>query len=185
MAKKPQILSSRMLDPQEMADRGMRIEELHLRFSNGAERHFRRIKTPQRKIVLIVPMLDANTTLLIREYSAGLDSYQLQLPKGSVEKDEAIEAAANRELMEEAGKGANRLTHITQLCALPGFFGQLTDIFLAEDLYDHRIEGDEPEEMEVVPWDLAELDRLVEREDCMEARSIAALYYVRDLIKRR
>jgi ADP-ribose diphosphatase len=51
---------------------------------------------------------------------------------------------------------------------------------LAEDLYPDRLEGDEPEEIEVVPWPLADIASLLQMEDCTEARSIAALYMVRE-----
>ena len=53
----------------------------------------------------------------------------------------------------------------------------------ARDLYEQRRPGDEPEEIEVVPWRLNELAALVAQEDCTEARSIAALYMVRDVIR--
>ncbi|MDZ4262892.1 MAG: ADP compounds hydrolase NudE, partial [Pseudomonadota bacterium] len=41
---------------------------------------------------------------------------------------------------------------------------------------------DEPEEMEVVPWKLSQLAALLHRDDCTEARSIAALFMVRELL---
>ena len=44
---------------------------------------------------------------------------------------------------------------------------------LAEDLYPERLPGDEPEELEVVPWKLDALHELVLREDCSEGRSLA------------
>lgn len=51
---------------------------------------------------------------------------------------------------------------------------------LAEDLYPQRRAGDEPEPIEVVPWRLDALDALLAREDFSEARSIAALFMVRE-----
>ena len=56
---------------------------------------------------------------------------------------------------------------------------------LAEDLYPARLEGDEPEAIEVVPWPLARLGELLQHEECTEARSIAALYMVRDILRAR
>lgn len=185
MPELPEILERRIIPPEEVAARGTRIEELHLRFSNGAERRYRRMQTRRQMVVLVVPMLDPETVLLIREYAAGLHNYQLQLPKGGVEPDEELLSAANRELKEEIGKGARKLELINRFTAIPGFNPQLTDIVLAEDLYDEKLAGDEPEEIEVVPWPLNNLTELVEREDCTEARSIAALYYVRELLAKR
>jgi len=62
----------------------------------------------------------------------------------------------------------------------PGYLFHTTHIVLARDLYPRRLEGDEPEPIEVVPWKISQLDRLLQRDDFTEARSIAALYMVRD-----
>ncbi len=42
--------------------------------------------------------------------------------------------------------------------------------------------GDEPEPLEVVPWRMSELSQLLAREDCTEARSIAALFMTREYL---
>jgi ADP-ribose diphosphatase len=128
-------------------------------------------------------MLDVDTVLLIREYAAGVHRYELALPKGRVEAGEDMHVAANRELMEEVGYGARQLRTLNRLTLAPGYFSHVTDIILAEDLYPQRLEGDEPEPIEVIPWSLSRLDELLLREDCTEARSIAALYMARDLLR--
>ena len=90
--------------------------------------------------------------------------------------------AWRRELMEEVGYGARRLTHVAALTLAPSYLGHVTHVILAEDLFEKRLPGDEPEEIEVVPWRLAEMTRLLAHEECTEARSIAALYMVKDLL---
>jgi len=58
----------------------------------------------------------------------------------------------------------------------------MTNIILAEGLYPEKLVGDEPEELEVVPWKLDDLGRLFAQGECTEARSIAALYLIRDYL---
>jgi ADP-ribose diphosphatase len=58
----------------------------------------------------------------------------------------------------------------------------ITHIVLARDLYPEKLEGDEPEELEVVPWPISDLTSLTAREDCTEGRTIAALYIARDYL---
>jgi len=65
----------------------------------------------------------------------------------------------------------------------PGYLRHTTHIVLARDLYPDPLPGDEPEPIEVVPWALDRADELLGREDFTEARSIAALYRVRDLLR--
>ncbi len=156
------------------------IEQVALRFSNGVEMDYERLQATASGAVLIVPLLEAETVLLAREYAVGVERYELGFPKGRMEVGEDALVAANRELMEELGYGARRLTQLCTLTVAPGYFGHLTHIVLAEELYPQRQEGDEPEPVEVVPWRLSNIGSLLAREDFSEARSIAALFMVRE-----
>ena len=130
-------------------------------------------------------MLDPETVLLIREYAAAVERYELALPKGRMEEGESVVDAADREIMEEIGYGARKMTLLKSVTLAPGYFNHATHMVLAEDLYPARLEGDEPEAIEVVPWPLARLGELLAHEECTEARSIAALYMVRDILRAR
>jgi ADP-ribose diphosphatase len=65
----------------------------------------------------------------------------------------------------------------------PGYMGHVTQLVLARDLYPQRLPGDEPEEVEVVPWKLDALHELMLREDFSEGRSIAALFIAREWLQ--
>lgn len=162
------------------------VEEMHLEFSNGVRTRFERLVGSSGGAVAIAAMPDPDTVLLIREYAAGTDRYELGLPKGRIEPGEDMLAAANREIMEEIGYGARRLARLGGFSLAPAYMAHTTHLVLAEDLYEERIPGDEPEEIEVVPWSIHDLGSLVAREDCSEARSIAGLFIVREhLLQRR
>jgi ADP-ribose diphosphatase len=158
------------------------IEQIDLTFSNGVKREYERMQGSGRGAVLIVPMLDNETMLLVREYCAGTHSYELGFPKGLIDAGESPEYAANRELKEEVGYGAKTLTHIHRVATAPAFFAASMEIFLAESLYEEKLPGDEPEQLDVVPWKIADYKALLTQPDFNEARSIAALMLVRDLI---
>ena len=155
------------------------IEQMRLRFANGKQVEYERLLGSPRGAGLIVPLLDEDTVLLIREYAAGVQRYELALPKGAVDSGESLLQAANRELMEEVGYGARDLQQLKSFTVSPGYLNHVTHVVLAQDLYENRLPGDEPEPIEVVPWKLHELDRLLNHEECTEARSIAALFMVR------
>ncbi|MEO5703273.1 MAG: ADP compounds hydrolase NudE [Gammaproteobacteria bacterium] len=178
MRTKPQILNAKTLARTRL----FHVEQVDLRFSNGIEVQYERLCTTSSGAVLVVPMLDADTVLLIREYAAGVGRYELALPKGRIEAGENIIEAANREMMEEVGYAAHKLDHITSLTIAPGYLGHTTHVVLAQDLYARKEVGDEPEEIEVVPWQLSRLTDLLACEDCTEARSIAALFIVREML---
>ncbi|MEM9101240.1 MAG: ADP compounds hydrolase NudE [Pseudomonadota bacterium] len=179
MKKPPVILHQEIIAETRL----FKVEALHLRFSNGEERRYERLKAGRYGAVMIVPMQDEDTVLLTKEYAAGLDHYELGLPKGLVEKDESFIEAANRELMEEVGYGAHELVELKSISLAPGYLNHRMSVVLARDLYPKRLQGDEPEEIEVVPWKLSELPELFKQANCTEARSIAALYLARDYLE--
>ncbi len=180
MAEKPIILNKTTLATSRL----FRIESLDIEFSNGELRNYERLARGQSGgAVLIVPMLDSETVLLIREYSAGVHRYELGLPKGKVDLGESFLEAANRELKEEVGFGANSLHHLSSFSIAPSYLEHMTEIVLAQDLYAEKLEGDEPEELEVVPWKLSRLNELMATGECTEARSIAALFMTLEYFK--
>lgn len=176
MKHQPEILATQTLAKTRL----FHIEQVDLQFSNGTKVQFERMCSSPQGAVLIVPMLDEHTVVLIREYAAGTARYELALPKGRIGKGEAIIDAANREIMEEIGYAAHSLQHLSSMTLAPGYSNQTTHIVLAQDLYSQQAEGDEPEPLESVTWSLRELPQLLAQEDLTEARTIAALYMVRD-----
>lgn len=159
------------------------VEELDLEFSNGERRRFHRQRAEGPGAVVVVPLLDDNTVLLVREYAAGMHRYELGLVKGRIDAGESADEAANRELKEEAGYGARRLDVLRSLTQAPLYMSHQSWLVVARDLYPERLPGDEPEELEVVPWKLDALDQLMLREDFSEGRSLAALFIAREWLR--
>ena len=162
-----------------------RLERVDLEFSNGERRQFQRLHGRGHGAVIVVPMLDDETVLLVREYAAGMHRYELGLAKGRIDAGETPEQAADRELKEEAGFGARRIDVLRALTLAPTYMSHQSWLVVARDLYPERLPGDEPEELEVVPWKLQDLDRLMLREDFSEGRSLAALFIAREWLKER
>ena len=173
-SSKPEILQQTVTAESRL----FKLERLQLRFGNGEERQFERIcGKAAGGAVMIVPLLNADTVLLIREYGAGIGDYVLGFPKGAVAAGEDLLQTANRELLEETGYGAGRLTVLCQFSASPSYFNSMMHLVLAEDLYTvaERPPGDEPELLTAIPWRLDQIDQLLQQPEFHEARSIAAL----------
>jgi ADP-ribose diphosphatase len=181
MSQPPEILARRPAHDS----RFLNVEEVDLAFSNGARRTFERLTASGQGAVFIVALRDADTVLLVREYAAGLNRYELGLPKGRIDPGETALEAANRELQEEAGFAARKLNVLTTLSLSPAYMTHKAEVILAEDLYPERRPGDEPEPLDVVPWKLSELHLLLARDDVSEGRSIAALFIAREYLAGR
>lgn len=175
----PQILARQLVAESRL----LRIESVDLKFSNGEERQYERVQGSGRGAVLIVPMLDDETMLLVREYAAGLHNYQLGFPKGLIDPNESPEQAANRELREEIGYGAADLVKLKSVTMAPAFFSAKMTLFVGRNLYPEKLLGDEPEPLEIVPWKLSDADALLAQPDFTEARSVAALLLLQRYLK--
>jgi ADP-ribose diphosphatase len=159
------------------------MERLDLEFSNGERRRYERLHGRGHGAVVVVPMLDDDTVLLVREYAAGVHRYELGLVRGRIDEGESPERAADRELQEEAGYGAHSLLVLRSLSLAPSYMSHQTHLVIARDLYPRRLPGDEPEELEVIPWKLDALHELVLREEFSEGRAIAALFIAREWLQ--
>lgn len=171
MPSKPKIISSKRIAETRL----FVIEDVHLEFSNGLQTHFERLRGRSQGSVMIIPMLDEKTFLLVREFGAGIESYTLGFPKGAIHSEEDILDTANRELMEEVGYGANQFEVMRSLSSSPAYSAGWMSLVLATDLYPKKLEGDEPEPIEVVPWSLDNVDELLNHPEFHEARSVVAL----------
>src|SRR5574337_56607 len=181
MRKLPTIHATRDVTRSRL----LRVEQIDLEFSNGARRTYERLKGTGPGAVIMVPMLDEETVLLVREYGGGVGRYELGLPKGRLDRDETAEQGAERELKEEIGYGARKLTILHRLSLSPAYMTHMAHVVLAQDLYPEKLPGDEPEELDVVPWKMSELHTLLGRDDVTDGRSIAALFMTREYLAGR
>lgn len=172
MRSLPTILKTELL-----AESGyFQIEALHLQFSNGQQRVYERLRGTGYQSVMVVALPDPEHVLLVREYAVGIEQQVLGLPKGGIDGGESSTQAANRELMEEIGLKADRLCELGHLTLAPGHLCHSYRVVLAEDLHPLKINGDEPEPLEVVCMPLTRIPELVARGELHEARAIAALF---------
>jgi ADP-ribose diphosphatase len=181
MRKKPKLTNIHTVAESRIFN----LESMDVEFSNGATRIYERLVSRGNGAVLVVPMLDDDTVLMIYEYSGGTERYELGLTKGKIDKGETLIETAARELKEEIGYGAKKLTFLKTITLAPGYQSTETHIVLAEELYEEKAYGDEPEPLEIVAHKLSDLEKLTYSEDLTEARSILALYMVRDIIRSR
>ena len=181
MRKPPIVHSKRLAEGSHF----LKVELLDLEFSNGERRVYERLKSSGLGAVIIVPMRDDDTVLLVREYGAGIERYELGLTKGRLDQDETVEQGADRDLKEEIGYGAREMHILGTLSLSPSYMSAMTHVVLARDLYPERLVGDEPEELEVVPWKLSELHTLLAHPEVSEGRSIAALFMAREYLAGR
>ncbi|PLA74575.1 ADP compounds hydrolase NudE [Hydrogenovibrio sp. SC-1] len=173
MKKNPTILSKTALAKTKL----FQVEGLELLFENQTQVQFERLVSSQHGAVLIVPIID-DSLVLIREYAAGVERYELGFPKGKIDPGETWREAALRESQEEVGFLPGLVTLLDSVTLAASYMSHQTHIILAEDLCPSEAEGDEPEPLEVIYWPLSDWHRLIQQPEFSEGRAYAALMLV-------
>jgi ADP-ribose pyrophosphatase len=120
-------------------------------------------QTIRRDIVLhpgavaIIPLIDRDHVCLLQNVRPAVEAELWEIPAGTLEPDEPPAEAAVRELAEETGYLAGRLTKLAELIPSPGVLSEVIHLYLAEDLTPGpmSLEADEELTPHVIPWSQA------------------------------
>ena len=133
--------------------------------------------------VCVVPLeSDREHVLLVRQYRGPVDQALLELPAGKLDvPGEPPELCAARELAEEVGAKAERLTELGHFLNSPGYCDELTTCFLAEGLEvgARNSDGIEEEHLVVERISLSSVDELIATGDIADAKTIVGLLLAR------
>lgn len=94
-----------------------------------------------RGSVVLLPMTAPDRILLVRQYRYVVNRWLWELPAGTLEPNETIEAAALRECHEEVGKIAGHAQKLLSFFPSPGFCDEEMNFFLLTNLRD-RLPGE-------------------------------------------
>lgn len=126
--------------------------------------------------VVVLPLTADGQIVFIRNHRWQIGATLVELPAGTCDKpDEPLEVAAARELAEEAGYSARRLTRLGSLYAAPGGSTEVMHFFVAEGLewVGQRLEPDE--QIEVFTLPIAEALRRLREGAFADMKTVAAL----------
>lgn len=127
------------------------VEKVQLQLPTGEIRAYDLVNHPSA--VVLVPLDSTGHILFVRQYRVGADEELLELPAGLLKESEDPDVAASRELQEETGMAAGKLTRLGGFYASPGYSSEYMHIYLAADLYPAPLEQDDDEfiQLEAVP----------------------------------
>ncbi|EKF52340.1 NUDIX hydrolase [Lactococcus garvieae] len=130
--------------------------------------------------VAVAP-ITGDKLILVGQYRKAFEKFIFEVPAGKLEDDELNDpkAAALRELEEETGYTAERLTEITSFYGTPGFSSEKTYLYFPVGLT--KVESprlhDEGEFLEMIEVTLPEAKMMIEAGQICDAKTIMAVWY--------
>jgi ADP-ribose pyrophosphatase len=128
--------------------------------------------------VAIVPFKDHENIIMIKQLRHAVDGWLLEIPAGTLDKDEAPRRCASRELIEETGFKASRMMRMFSCYVAPGYSNELIHEFVATDLkyVGQRTESDEF--VKTVTMNIKEAANKIAKGSIRDAKTICGLLYV-------
>jgi ADP-ribose pyrophosphatase len=129
--------------------------------------------------VVVLPVLNDGRIVMIEQYRHATRQYLWELVAGRIDKGETLKRAAARELKEETGYTAKRLTEILDVWPTPGFLEERMHIFLAQELSEGQASPEDDEKIISRAYTVQELKQMMKTGKLRDGKSIAGiLYYI-------
>lgn len=143
-----------------------------------SEVHFKNIA------IGVLPLDEEHNTWLVGQYRFPLKAYSWEIPEGGGPLGSDPELSAKRELVEETGLVANKLTEIQRMHLSNSVSDELAIIYLAQDLTQGDAEPEETEELQVIKVPFAKAYQMVMDGEITDSMSVAAILKVQLLLQK-
>jgi len=127
--------------------------------------------------VVLLPVLPDGRIVMVRQYRHACRQYLWELVAGRMERGENPRKGAERELLEETGYRAKKITVFLDMFPTPGFLEERMYLLLAEGLRAGSAQPEEDEKLIVAAYNRKELEGMMQSGKLRDAKSIAGLLF--------
>ena len=160
--------------------RGFRVKHESVTLGSGVETDYDILVFPGASA--IVPLLDRETVLLLRQYRHAVGKTIWEIPAGTFNAGETPLDCAQRELPEETGYSAAQWHPLGEILPIPGHSDKRVHLFLATDLRRGGQNLDADEIVDVTPVTFDDAMAMIVSGKIMDAKSICALFKAQQVI---
>lgn len=132
----------------------------------------------------IIPFLDKDTLIMLKQYRHVIGGYIWEIPAGTLEHHEDPLECAHRELIEETGYAAGKMEQIGAITPVPGYSDEKIRIFAAYDLEQAEQNLDKNEVLEVHEIKFSDAIEMIYKGEIMDGKTITGLLMVLGMRKK-
>lgn len=150
------------------------IEKFSLPNGKEVEKPF----VKHRGSVVIVPFIDREKIIMIKQFRPIVGKWLLELPAGTIEENEDELTTAKRELEEEIGYRAKNFTKVFSFYVSPGVTTEIMHVFIAKDLVKTSQHLEEYEVIEPFEIKLVDAVNLVLEGKVEDGKTMLSLLFI-------
>ena len=133
--------------------------------------------------VAVIPILSDGRVIMERQYRYAHSRVILEIPAGKLDsKDEIPLEAAKRELREETGAVAEKITFLGKIASSPALLSEIIYLYMAEGISFGERRLDEGEFLDVEYYTLDELYQMVMSGEITDAKTQIAILKAKELL---
>ena len=159
--------------------RVFKIVSEDITLANGVSTNMEIIRHPGASA--IVPFLNHDTIILIRQYRHAIGDYIWEIPAGTFDPSETALVCAKRELIEETGYMANEWQKLNEITPVPAYSDERIHIFFATDLEPAEQNLDKDEILEVHEIKFTKALDMIYRGEIQDSKTICGLFMAAQL----
>lgn len=125
--------------------------------------------------VAMIPVVNNDHIILIQQWRRAIGKIIYEIPAGTLDDGESPLECAQRELQEETGFKAGSLIPIGGLHSAPGFCTEYLHLFIAKQLTESSLDGDDHEAIDVIEMSLEKALSMIDTCEIDDAKTICGL----------
>ncbi len=124
----------------------------------------------------IVPFLDEETIILIRQYRHAIGRSIWEIPAGTLNDNETPIVCAQRELTEETGYSSDEWHKLSEIIPVPGYSNEHIHLYVATNLTLSTQNLDPDEVIKIHPFKLEDALAMIHEGEIQDGKTMCGLF---------